>query len=246
MGLQHRLPPVPALAAGCALLRRCGSASRSVESDRADGAACEQFRRWIDVVSTTAQEFGCWQHVDDPARAGQCGISCISRLWTAPIRLLRGAISGWRGSHSWHHGLRPNETGRQRQPGGKVSRTFTRCFATRVSSTFAASPEIFLDRLRNRTDIAVIRAMAARHRIVFAVQRSNNGFPHAIRRAQQCPFPVCGGPRTEAKYRQVVKDICAQRSEVTLSDLQQASQTWWLEWRAKQLDDTNQMPKCSG
>jgi hypothetical protein len=50
----------------------------------------------------------------------------------------------------------------------------------------------------------------------------------------------------EAKYRQAVKDICAQRSEVTLPDLQQASKSWGLEWRAKQLADTNQMPKCSG
>jgi hypothetical protein len=49
----------------------------------------------------------------------------------------------------------------------------------------------------------------------------------------------------EAKYHQAVKDICAQRSEVTLADLQQASKAWGLEWRAKQLADTNQMPKCS-
>ena len=50
----------------------------------------------------------------------------------------------------------------------------------------------------------------------------------------------------EAKYRQAVKDICAGRSEVTLSDLQQASKDWGVDWRAKQLADTNQMPKCSG
>jgi hypothetical protein len=50
----------------------------------------------------------------------------------------------------------------------------------------------------------------------------------------------------EAKYHQAVKDICGRRSEVTLTDLQQASKTWGLEWRAKQLADTNQMPKCSG
>ena len=48
----------------------------------------------------------------------------------------------------------------------------------------------------------------------------------------------------EAKYHQAVKDICAQNSEVTLADLQQASKAWGLEWRAKQLADTNQMPKC--
>jgi len=49
----------------------------------------------------------------------------------------------------------------------------------------------------------------------------------------------------EAKYLQAVKDICRQRTEVTLTDLQQASKTWGLEWRAKQLADTNQLPKCS-
>jgi hypothetical protein len=50
----------------------------------------------------------------------------------------------------------------------------------------------------------------------------------------------------EAKYHEAVKDLCARRSEVTLSDLEQASQNWGLEWRAKQLADTNQLPKCSG
>jgi hypothetical protein len=49
----------------------------------------------------------------------------------------------------------------------------------------------------------------------------------------------------EAKYLQAVKDICRQRTEVTLTDLQQASTMWGLEWRAKQLADTNQLPKCS-
>jgi len=49
----------------------------------------------------------------------------------------------------------------------------------------------------------------------------------------------------EAKYHQAVKDICEQRSEVTLTDLQEASKAWGVDWRAKQLADTNQMPKCS-
>ena len=48
----------------------------------------------------------------------------------------------------------------------------------------------------------------------------------------------------EAKYRQAVNEICQQRAEITLTDLQLASKAWGLEWRAKQLADTNQMPKC--
>jgi hypothetical protein len=50
----------------------------------------------------------------------------------------------------------------------------------------------------------------------------------------------------EVKYRQALKDICAEHSEVKLSDLEQASKNWGLDWRPKQLADTNQMPKCSG
>jgi hypothetical protein len=49
----------------------------------------------------------------------------------------------------------------------------------------------------------------------------------------------------EAKYRQAVSDICRQQSEVTLANLQLASKDWGIEWRAKQLADTNQLPKCS-
>jgi hypothetical protein len=48
----------------------------------------------------------------------------------------------------------------------------------------------------------------------------------------------------EAKYRQAVNDICQQHAEITLTDLQLASKAWGLEWRPKQLADTNQMPKC--
>ncbi|WP_454647823.1 hypothetical protein [Bradyrhizobium liaoningense] len=49
----------------------------------------------------------------------------------------------------------------------------------------------------------------------------------------------------EAKYRDAVKDICRHHPEVTLAELERASSTWGIEWRAKQLADTNQLPKCS-
>jgi hypothetical protein len=48
----------------------------------------------------------------------------------------------------------------------------------------------------------------------------------------------------QAKYRQTVNDICREHSEVTLENLKQASNGWGIEWRAKQLADTNQLPKC--
>jgi hypothetical protein len=50
----------------------------------------------------------------------------------------------------------------------------------------------------------------------------------------------------QAKYRQAVNDICQQHSKVTLADLQQASSAWGIDWRAKQLADTNQLPQCPG
>lgn len=49
----------------------------------------------------------------------------------------------------------------------------------------------------------------------------------------------------EAKYRQAVKDICQNNPVVKLPDLELASKAWGVEWRAKQLADTNQLPRCS-
>ena len=48
----------------------------------------------------------------------------------------------------------------------------------------------------------------------------------------------------EAKYLAAVRDLCRQRPEIALADLELASKNWGVEWRVKQLADTNQMPKC--
>lgn len=49
----------------------------------------------------------------------------------------------------------------------------------------------------------------------------------------------------EAKYREAINEICRNHIEVTQVDLERASKDWGIEWRAKQLADTNQLPKCS-
>lgn len=49
----------------------------------------------------------------------------------------------------------------------------------------------------------------------------------------------------EAKYHEAVNEICQHHPEVTHADLERASKSWGIEWRAKQLADTNQLPKCS-
>jgi hypothetical protein len=55
---------------------------------------------------------------------------------------------------------------------------------------------------------------------------------------------VARASTVESKYQQAVNDICRQHTVITLADLQEASKAWGFEWRAKQLADTNQMPKC--
>jgi hypothetical protein len=48
-----------------------------------------------------------------------------------------------------------------------------------------------------------------------------------------------------AKYHEAVTEICRRHSEITQADMEFASKSWGIEWRAKQLADTNQLPKCS-
>jgi hypothetical protein len=50
----------------------------------------------------------------------------------------------------------------------------------------------------------------------------------------------------EAKYQQAVQDICRQRSEVTLADLQLAAKDWGFDWHPELIAGTNRLPKCSG
>jgi hypothetical protein len=50
----------------------------------------------------------------------------------------------------------------------------------------------------------------------------------------------------EAKYQQAVQDICRQRSEVTLADLQLTAKDWGFDWHPELIAGTNRLPKCSG
>jgi hypothetical protein len=48
----------------------------------------------------------------------------------------------------------------------------------------------------------------------------------------------------ETKYKEAIKTICQEHSEITLADLQAASKNWGFEWRPQLIVETNYTPKC--
>ncbi|WP_128925591.1 hypothetical protein [Bradyrhizobium guangxiense] len=80
--------------------------------------------------------------------------------------------------------------------------------------------------------------------IVLGVVSSRAIIPYLKNTGSLIKETVVIASTVEAKYRDAVGEICKHHPEITQTDLERASSTWGIDWRAKQLADTNQLPKC--